>query len=33
MTGPFHLRKLEEKDIPGMLEWMHDPEISRWLMF
>ena len=33
MTGPFHLRKLEEKDIPGMLEWMHDPEISRWFRF
>lgn len=27
------LRKLEEKDIPGMLEWMHDPEINRWFRF
>ena len=28
-----HLRPLQEKDIPGMLEWMHDPEISRWFRF
>ena len=27
------LRRLEEKDIPGMLEWMHDPEINRWFRF
>lgn len=27
------LRRLEEKDIPGMLEWMHDPEINRWYRF
>ena len=24
-----YLRALEEKDIDGMLEWMHDPEIQR----
>ena len=28
-----HLRPLQEKDIPGMLEWMHDPEINRWFRF
>ena len=33
MTAAIHLRKLERKDIPGMLEWMHDPEISRWFRF
>ena len=27
------LRRLEAKDIPGMLEWMHDPEINRWYRF
>ena len=27
------LRRLEEKDIPGMLEWMHDPEVNRWFRF
>ena len=27
------LRRLEKKDIPGMLEWMHDPEINRWFRF
>ena len=27
------LRRLEEKDIPGMLEWMHDPEINCWFRF
>lgn len=27
------LRRLEEKDIPGMLEWMHEPEINRWFRF
>lgn len=24
------LRKLEEKDIDGMLEWMHDESLNRW---
>ena len=33
MTGQIRLRRLEEKDIPGMLEWMHDPEITRWFRF
>ena len=33
MTGPVRLRRLEEKDIPGMLEWMHDPECNRWFRF
>lgn len=33
MTPNFSLRKLEEKDIPGMLEWMHDPEVNRWFRF
>ena len=28
-----HLRQLEPKDIPGMLEWMHDPEVNRWFRF
>lgn len=27
------LRKLEEKDIPYMLEWMHDPEIAKNFRF
>lgn len=27
------LRRLEEKDIPGMLEWMHDPDVNRWFRF
>lgn len=27
------LRKLEEKDIPGMLEWMRDPDVNRWFRF
>lgn len=27
------LRKLEFKDIPGMLEWMHDPQIFRFFRF
>lgn len=29
----FSLRRLTEDDIPGMLEWMHDPEINRWFQF
>ena len=29
----YRLRKLEERDIPGMLEWMHDPELNRWFRF
>ena len=33
MCKQFHLRKLEEKDIDGMLEWMHDPSINRWFRF
>ncbi len=33
MTCPVHLRKPEIKDIPGMLEWMHDPELNRWFRF
>lgn len=27
------LRKLEEKDAEGMLEWMHDSDIQRFLQF
>ena len=33
MSGQFRLRKLEEKDLGGMLEWMHDPSINRWFRF
>lgn len=33
MSEQFHLRKLEEKDVSGMLEWMHDPSINRWFRF
>ena len=29
----FHLRKLEEKDVPYMLKWMHDPNINRNFRF
>ena len=29
----FRLRKLEQRDIPGMLEWMKDPELNRWFRF
>lgn len=28
---PFQLRKLEEKDAPFMLEWMHDSNITQFL--
>lgn len=28
-----HLRKLEEKDAPFMLEWMHDPSIACFFRF
>lgn len=28
-----HLRKLEEKDVPFMLEWMHDPSIACFFRF
>ncbi len=28
-----HLRPLRSGDIPGMLEWMRDPEINRWFRF
>lgn len=27
------LRKLEEKDADGMLEWMHDPEVQKGFQF
>lgn len=27
------LRLLEKKDIPGMLEWMHDSEVNRFFRF
>lgn len=27
------LRQLEEKDIPFMLEWMHDPQVNRFFRF
>ncbi len=27
------LRPLETKDIPGMLEWMHDPAVNRFFRF
>ena len=33
MKKSIRLRRLEEKDIPGMLEWIHDPEINRWFRF
>ena len=33
MSRMIRLRRLEEKDIPGMLEWMHDPEVNRWFRF
>jgi diamine N-acetyltransferase len=33
MGNKFHLRPLEEKDAPGMLEWMTDPEIVRFFRF
>ena len=33
MNSEIRLRKLEEKDIPGMLEWMHDPDAYRWFRF
>ena len=33
MSRQFHLRRLEEKDTRGMLEWMHDPSINRWFKF
>ena len=33
MSGQFRLRRLEEKDLSGMLEWMHDPSINRWFRF
>lgn len=32
MSG-YHLRRLMAKDVPGMLEWMHDPEVNRWFRF
>lgn len=33
MSEKYRLRRLQEKDIPGMLEWIHDPEINRWFRF
>ena len=33
MNDNIRLRRLTEEDIPGMLEWMHDPEINRWFQF
>ena len=33
MMGKTRLRRLKEKDIPGMLEWMQDPEINQWFRF
>lgn len=33
MNPKFRLRKLSEKDIPGMMEWMHDPDINQWFRF
>ena len=24
----FRLRKLEEKDVPEMIAWMHDPKVN-----
>ena len=33
MNKEICLRRLTEEDIPGMLEWMHDPEINRWFQF
>ncbi len=33
MKNNIRLRRLEEKDIPGMMEWMHDPEINKWFRF
>ncbi len=33
MNQGIRLRKLSDKDIPGMMEWMHDPEINRWFRF
>ncbi|MBQ4512464.1 MAG: GNAT family N-acetyltransferase [Anaerolineaceae bacterium] len=33
MNSEIRLRKLSEKDIPGMMEWMHDPEVNRWFRF
>lgn len=28
-----HLRKLEEKDVPLLLEWMHDGDVNRFFRF
>ena len=33
MNSEIRLHKLSEKDIPGMMEWMHDPEVNRWFRF
>lgn len=33
MENKFQLRPLEEKDAPGMLEWMTDPEIVCFFRF
>lgn len=29
----FKLRKLEEKDVHGMLEWMHEKEVNQYFRF
>jgi RimJ/RimL family protein N-acetyltransferase len=28
-----HLRDLQESDVDGMLEWMHDPETKKWFRY
>ena len=33
MASKIHLRSLESKDAPGMLEWMTDPKITRFFRF
>lgn len=33
MENKFRLRNLEEKDAPGMLEWMTDPAIAQFFRF
>jgi len=32
-AGGLHLRPLQEKDIPGMLEWMKDPAVNLFFHF
>ncbi len=33
MSGLVHLRRLGKNDVPGMLEWMHDPNVNHWFRF